>query len=706
MFPKAIRRIAAASIVGGGIGAVTLLLNVPEASMRRFGPAPPMTHLRPDGSPPTRADGLRDLRAHDTPETALDIFVVGAGATGSGVALDAAVRGMSVGLVDAADYAGATSSNSSKLLHGGVRYLEKAVFELDSAQLMLVLEALAERSVVLHQAPHLCRPLPTLVPCYSPFQLWQTYCGMKLYDLLAAVGSGTLAHAYRLGVADTLERFPMLKTEISVGGPPLQPVAEKRPLVGSVVYFDGQMNDARLNVSVALTAAAYGAAVANYTAATKIEAAGPRAGDGVATTRVTLRDETTGATFPVYAKCVVNAAGCFSDDVATMANADHVRRLAPATGAHVTIDKAYAPGDTALLVPKTSDGRVLFVIPWEGRVIAGTTDAPIEAVTRDLAPSTADVSFVLGTVASAVVVPKGGVDVRSAWVGVRPLALAGSDADIRAEQAERAAGRAPPRSTQAVVREHSVTFLPQANIVTVQGGKWTTYRRMAEDAVDACVKNVPSLAAFAGARCATTDVVVVGGDVENALATFHRARREAAATKAPAAAADASKTAAPTTPAAAAATPATVPAWEAAVGPEAAAQLRRSYGSRADALAAELLPLANAVPAGASATAKADAAARRKNCDRLWPTLPYIEAEVRHACRSEHAQTPGDVLSRRTRLGFLDATAAQSALARVADIMAEELRWGKKEKAAAVARAEVELACFFARPPAAAAKAA
>ncbi len=394
----------------------------------------------PPPLPTVRAD-LLDRLAEDR---RYDLAVVGGGATGLGVALDAAARGLSVVLLESQDFAKGTSSRATKLVHGGVRYLAQG-------NVSLVREALHERSTLLQNAPHLAQPLPFVMPSYK---LWETPfygIGLKVYDALA--GKAGLGDTEFLGRDRTLQLLPGV-----------QPAG----LRGGVKYWDGQFDDARLAIALARTAAARGALLVNYCPVDAlVHEAGRVAG-------LRCYDAETGRAFTVRASCVVNATGVWVDALRQQdGEATHrpVRPMvAPSQGVHVVVDREFLPGDHALLVPKTADGRVLFAVPWLGKVILGTTDTPRD----DLAPEPHafpdEIDFILRESAHYLRRAPGRSDVRSLWVGLRPLVKPqGDDGD----------------DTKAISREHTV-LTSASGLVTVTGGKWTTYRAMAEDVLQRC----------------------------------------------------------------------------------------------------------------------------------------------------------------------------------------------------------------------------
>ncbi|MEX1167147.1 MAG: glycerol-3-phosphate dehydrogenase/oxidase, partial [Hydrogenophaga sp.] len=379
-----------------------------------------------------------------------DLAVIGGGATGLGVALDAALRGFSVVLLESHDFGGGTSSRSTKLLHGGVRYLAQG-------NVALVREALAERANVLRIAPHLAQPLPFVMPSYHWWQTPFYGLGLKLYDLMA--GRAGLGRTEFLDKKQALSALPGIQMQ---------------GLKGGVKYWDGQFDDARLALAIARTAEAAGAVVLNYVEVTglRMAGAGPHPLD---VSQIEVQDRLTGEAQTVSARCVVNATGVWVDklrnqalNASNAAGATNAQMVSPSQGVHVVVDREFLPGDHALLVPKTRDGRVLFAVPWMGKLILGTTDTPRKDLPREPDAFQEELDFILNEAGHVLASPVKVHDVRSIWVGLRPLV-------------------APPQTdaggTKTISREHTIV-VDDNGLLTVTGGKWTTYRAMAEDVMD------------------------------------------------------------------------------------------------------------------------------------------------------------------------------------------------------------------------------
>jgi glycerol-3-phosphate dehydrogenase len=374
-----------------------------------------------------------------------DLAVVGGGATGLGVALDAAARGFSVVLLESEDFAKGTSSRATKLVHGGVRYMAQG-------DIGLVREALHERTTLLANAPHVAQRMAFVVPGYKLVDVPFYGAGLKLYDVLA--GRQSLGPTELLTAGRTQQLLPTVR---------------RAGLAGGVKYWDGQFDDARLALLLARTALARGALVLNHCAVTALLR------DGGKVRGLQAHDAESGERFSVRARCVVNAAGVWVDAVRDMdreaAAPPRPPMVAPSQGVHLVVDRAFLPGTHALMVPKTADGRVLFAVPWLGKTILGTTDTPRQDLDLEPAPFREEVDFILREAGRYLSRAPGRADVRSVWVGLRPLVRPTDD---------------DGDNTKALSREHTV-IVGRSGLVTVTGGKWTTYRAMAEDVLDRCM---------------------------------------------------------------------------------------------------------------------------------------------------------------------------------------------------------------------------
>jgi glycerol-3-phosphate dehydrogenase len=415
----------------------------------------------------------RDILSRLERATPYDLAIIGGGATGLGLALDAAARGFSVVLIDAADFAKGTSSRSTKLVHGGVRYLAQG-------NISLVYEALHERASLLCNAPHLASALSFVMPCYRFWEMPFYGAGLLLYDQLA--GRRSLGRTRFHGNAATQAALPNINTT---------------RLKGSVQYWDGQFDDARLALALARTAAQKGATLVNYCRAVELLHDADNRVNGML-----AQDIETGLPYTIQAACVVNATGVWVDEVRQLD--DEARGetsqaiVAPSQGVHVVVDQEFLPGDQALIVPNTSDGRVLFAVPWLGKVILGTTDTPRYDLSQEPEPFHEELEFILREAEKYLRRAPTRTDIKSIWVGLRPLVKPPTDASGQ---------------TKKISREHTVLISP-SQLVTVTGGKWTTYRAMAEDVLKHCFESkllVPK------APCTTESLTLVGAQTEQVV---------------------------------------------------------------------------------------------------------------------------------------------------------------------------------------------
>ncbi len=401
---------------------------------------------------------LARVRARQTP---WDMIVIGGGATGAGIAVDAATRGFDVLLLERKDFGKGTSSRSTKLVHGGVRYLEQG-------NISLVMEALKERGRLRRNAPHIVHDLRFIVPNYVWWEAPFYGIGLKVYDLLA--GKYGFGKSRILSRAETLQSLP----DIVQDG-----------LRGGVVYHDGQFDDTRLLTHLIATAADHGATVLNYAGVIAINA-GP---DGFVA-GVTMQDGESGACFTLAAKVVVNATGIFTDATRRLAEPDAAAMLSPSQGVHLVFDNSFLGGGDAIMVPHTDDGRVLFAIPWHGHTVVGTTDTPVDSTLYEPLPLATEIDFLLETAGRFLNRKPQRSDILSVYTGIRPL--------VKPPGA--GAGK-----TSAVSRDHTI-HIDASGLLTVAGGKWTTYRHMAEDAVDHAI----TLGDLTDTACVTADLRIHG----------------------------------------------------------------------------------------------------------------------------------------------------------------------------------------------------
>ena len=366
-----------------------------------------------------------------------DMLVIGGGATGVGIAVDAASRGYDVLLLEQHDFGKGTSSRSTKLVHGGVRYLEQG-------NIALVMEALKERGLLRQNAPHLVSNLAFVVPNYDWWEAPFYGLGLKIYNALA--GKYGFGASEILTREETLERLPTIKTD---------------GLRGGVVYYDGQFDDTRLLINLVATAAAQGATLINYAPVVALTKGRDGFIDGVV-----AADQESGQQWTIAARVVINATGAFSDTVRWMGEPDAPPLIAPSQGIHLVFHQSFLPSASAIMVPHTSDGRVMFAIPWHGHTLVGTTDTPIAAATLEPRPLAEEIEFILETASQYLVKSPTRDDVLSVFAGIRPLVKSGDS-----------------KLTAALSRDHTIHF-DASGLLTTTGGKWTTYRNMAEHTVD------------------------------------------------------------------------------------------------------------------------------------------------------------------------------------------------------------------------------
>ncbi len=387
----------------------------------------------------SRTKHLDEIRQRALQEYTWDLIVIGGGATGLGSAVDAASRGLKVLLLEGHDFAKGTSSRATKLAHGGVRYLAQG-------NVSLVREALEERGRMLRNAPNLVKPLPFVIPVRNWFQKMFYWIGLKVYDLLA----GKLG----VGPTSTLTQSEVVRTV---------PTIATARLKGGVRYFDAQFDDARLAIALMRTLHKLGGLAVNYAPVTGFLKQGDRV------VGVQAKDEFSGEQFSLKAKAVINATGVWVDDLRRLDNAQAKPMLSPSQGVHVVVDRDFYPSSEALLVPKTSDGRVLFVVPWLGKTLIGTTDTPRQDCPWEPDALPEEIDFILSTAGQYLNRAPTRADVRSVFVGLRPLVKAGGE----------------KQNTKSISREHTIVTAP-SGLITITGGKWTTYRSMAEEVID-CV---------------------------------------------------------------------------------------------------------------------------------------------------------------------------------------------------------------------------
>jgi glycerol-3-phosphate dehydrogenase len=390
-----------------------------------------------------------------------DFLIIGGGATGIGCALDVASRGFSVLLLEQNDFGKGTSSRSTKLVHGGVRYLAQG-------NLSLVKEALHERGILLKNAPHLVHKQAFVVPVYNYWDKFFYGAGLKTYNILS--GKYGFGKSEILSKKETIERLPNVKTE---------------NLEGGILYFDGQFDDTRLLINLAQTAVEQGAVLLNYARVFSLHSDSKGKIDGAA-----VSDEISGQVFLAQAKVVINATGAFCDTIRKFSDKTAEKIIAPSQGIHLVFDKKFLPSENALMIPKTSDGRVLFAIPWHEHAIFGTTDTPVENPEFEPKAKEEEIEFILETAKNYLENTPTKDDILSIFVGIRPL--------VRSSNT---------KNTASLARDHTIE-IDESNLLTITGGKWTTYRRMAEDVVNQAIK----LANLSNKKCITEDLTIYKND--------------------------------------------------------------------------------------------------------------------------------------------------------------------------------------------------
>jgi glycerol-3-phosphate dehydrogenase len=388
-----------------------------------------------------------------------DICIIGGGATGLGTALDAASRGLKTILFEQHDFAKGTSSRSTKLVHGGVRYLQQG-------NIKLVMEALKERGLLLKNAPHLVHNKKFIVPNYKWWEKPFYGIGLKIYDKMA----GKLG----LGPSELLSKEEILR---------YLPTLDPEDLKGGVIYHDGQFDDARLAISIAQTAVQQGAALLNYFPVSGLLKMNNKV------CGVWVKDSMAGKEYEVKSKVVINATGVFTDAIMKMDDAKHESIINPSQGIHLVVDKEFLPGDTAIMIPRTDDGRVLFAVPWHDKIVLGTTDTPIENISAEPIPLQEEIEFILKHIGRYLTKDPQLSDIKSMFAGLRPLVKRKS------------------KKTAALARDHLIT-IGDSGLITITGGKWTTYRKMAEDVITIAIEknNLPEN------PCITQELKLYGHD--------------------------------------------------------------------------------------------------------------------------------------------------------------------------------------------------
>lgn len=504
-----------------------------------------------------------------------DLVIIGGGSAGLGTAVEAASRGLKVALLEAEDFGAETSGRSTKLLHGGVRYLEQLIKTLffkgrwDATLFKLIKESLAERQIILNIAPHLAKPLPIVIPLYSTWQVPYYLTGLKLYDLLAGK-QNSLPRSRFVSKKELIRRYPKINSQ---------------GLKGGIEYHDGQFNDSRMAIALALTAKKNGTVLANHTRVLSLL----KDEQGIVT-GVVAENQLTKETLSVRSRIIINATGPFSDTIRLMDNPEATPLVTTSSGTHIILPSHYIPQEGGILIPKTEDGRVLFILPWEGYTLVGTTDdrAPLSSNPQ---PTEQEVDYLLSHIAPYYTSPPTKKEVLAQWKGLRPL-LSSPQKDSTAE----------------LLRDHVIEVSP-SRLITLAGGKWTNYRKMALEVVEKALEVTGLESQFPNQH--TENLVLAGGEGHfPSLASELQKKYN--------------------------------------LTPTLATKLAHRYGTRAK----EVLSIEGG-----------------QYNKPLLEGFPYLEAEVFYGCRVEGACTAEDILSRRLQLTLLDKQAAERALARVQELM-------------------------------------
>jgi glycerol-3-phosphate dehydrogenase len=539
----------------------------------------------------------RQQNIHRLHTEEFDLCIIGAGASGAGCALDAALRGLKVALIDQSDVGAETSSKSTKLVHGGVRYLEQAFKKLDFAQLRQVKHGLQERHLVLQNAPHLARPLGLITPVFSWWEGLYFSIGLWLYDFFAARKDGMPGSKW-LSKKTAKQYLPGISNKIH----------------SAVMYYDGQLDDARYSLALAQSAEASGAVVVNYMAVTGFDT--DAQGTLVAARVHDTSDATPGETFPVSARYFLNCCGPFADNIRHMANPQLPSRIKPSKGVHLVLPGAYFGSEHAMLIPKTKDGRMVFAIPFEGALLLGTTDEAWTGGDQEPVLEAEEVRFLLETLQPFIEQHVAYSDVKAGFGGLRPLVLPTQ--------------QAAKKATKSLLRDHEVEHDPVSGLTSLLGGKWTTYRLMAKDAIDFICRQSGNTTA-----CTTDQHLLIGAtgwtkDLWKKIAEAFQ------------------------------------------LDAEVSQHLAAKYGMKAYDVA-RLTQLSRVLGT------------------RLSPLHPVIQAEVVYAATEEKALCVRDFLARRVRLEVTDWEAALQSAPEVARLMAQVLGWTPEKTAREIQRYQIHI---------------
>lgn len=503
-----------------------------------------------------------------------DICIIGGGASGAGCALDAALRGFKVALIEKEDFAAETSSKSTKLIHGGVRYLEQAFKNLDFAQLRQVKHGLEERHTVIRNAPHLAHPLALITPVYSWIEGLYFTIGLKIYGFFAK--NDSLPKAQWLNKIETFEHIPTLTPKLH----------------SSVMYYDGQLDDARYCLALAHAADEAGTAVVNHASITGFE----KDSNGKLSKAIFKDNLSENSNLKISAKLFINCTGPHGDSIRLMANPAQEKRLRPSKGVHIMLPPEVLQSQDAMLIPKTKDGRVVFVIPFEGEVMVGTTDDEYHYLEKEPILVEQEIDFLLDTLRPYLAKVPDKSEIKSGFGGLRPLiASSGS------------------KATKKLVRDHEVEYDETSNLLSLLGGKWTTYRLMAKDTIDEACKLLEK-----ETECKTELHYLIGGENYNfenwkTISKKHN------------------------------------------LDEDVCQHLLKKYGTKAE----DVLQVSD----------------DKKTHERIHKNYPFIKAEVIYTIRVEMACSLRDFFARRIRMELMDWKATIESVEVVADLMADELKW-------------------------------
>jgi len=504
-----------------------------------------------------------------------DLLIIGGGAMGAGTALDASMRGLKVALIEKEDFASGASSHSTKLLHGGIRYLERLISRLDWEQYQVIRDSLEERKRLLELAPHLTRQLPLLIPVYSWKSALYYYLGVKMYGFLAWD-----------------KDFPPSKWVSASEARKIFPLLNQKDLKGGVLFFDAQFDDIRLNMSLILSAKHHGATIANYTKLVGFNKVEGKIKEAIA------YDKQTQNKFRIKARAIVNTSGAAIDTIRKMDDETLLPLIEASQGTHLVVEKELTGSDVGLLIPKTQDNRVLFLLPWQGKSLLGTTDISSSPISSPR-PSNEEKEYLLAHLNNYLEKKTTLKDVKASWAGMRSL--------MKKEKSENTA--AIPRSYWIEERD--------SGLYSLVGGKWTTYRKIAETLTDTVILSEKFTQAQA---CTTKHTPIFGGEGFNRDQLLSRLQN---------------------------------------FDQDIKDHLIQSYGNQA-------LLVASLAHNGLE--------------DRLTTRFPYILAEVLYATKFEFVLSPQDLLLRRIHLGLLDSAAAIAALPNVVDVMGDELGWNRQKR--------------------------